>query len=53
MECVFVRGLAKRGLGRRAEAAADLQEALGLDRNHLWAQLELSDIETHDEVTAS
>jgi tetratricopeptide (TPR) repeat protein len=52
VECLFVRGLAKQGLGLRAEAAADLQEALGLDRNHLWAQLELSDNQMHDEVTA-
>jgi tetratricopeptide (TPR) repeat protein len=51
VECLFLRGLAELGLGHRSGAAADLEEALRLDRNHLWAQLELADIDARREVT--
>ncbi len=53
VECLFLRGLANLGLGRREEAAGDLREALRLDSNHLWAQLELAEIQASREVTAS
>jgi tetratricopeptide (TPR) repeat protein len=43
-ECLFLRGLAKLGLRRIAESAADFREALTLDPNHLWAQAELERI---------
>ena len=44
-ECLFLRGLAKLGLRRIEESAADFREALTLDVNHLWAQVELESIE--------
>jgi len=44
-ECLFLRGLAKLGLRRIEESAADFREALTLDANHLWAQAELERIE--------
>lgn len=54
VECLFARGLAKFGLGHSAGAAADLQEALRLDRNHLWARAELVEMETSvEEAVAS
>jgi tetratricopeptide (TPR) repeat protein len=53
IESLFLRGLAKLGLGQRAGATADLEEALRLDHNHLWAQLELADIEARREVITS
>jgi len=37
IECLFLRGLANRGLGRIAEAREDLRQALRLDPNHIWA----------------
>jgi len=40
-ECLFLRGLAKLGLQRMEESAADFREALTLDVNHMWAQAEL------------
>jgi tetratricopeptide (TPR) repeat protein len=40
-ECLFLRGLAKLGLRRIKESAADFREALTLDANHMWAQAEL------------
>jgi tetratricopeptide (TPR) repeat protein len=53
IECLFMRGLARLGLHRTAEAATDLSEALRLDRNHLWARTELGRIETRvEEVIA-
>ncbi len=44
-ECLFLRGLAKLGLRRIEESAADFREALTLDANHMWAQAELQRIE--------
>jgi tetratricopeptide (TPR) repeat protein len=44
-ECLFLRGLAKLGLRRIEESAADFREVLTLDANHLWAQAELERIE--------
>ncbi len=44
-ECLFLRGLAKLGLRRIEESAADFREALTLDANHMWAQAELERIE--------
>src|SRR5258707_9281911 len=44
-ECLFLRGLAKLGLRRVEESAADFREALTLDANHMWAQAELERIE--------
>jgi tetratricopeptide (TPR) repeat protein len=44
-ECLFLRGLAKLGLRRIEESAADFREALTLDPNHMWAQAELERIE--------
>ena len=41
IECLFLRGLANLGLGRQAEAAADLDRVLSMDRTHLFAHLEL------------
>lgn len=40
-ESLFVRALADLGLGNEAHAAEDLKKVLELDRNHLWARLEL------------
>jgi len=37
-ECLFLHGLANRGLGRMEEACEDYKQALLLDRNHVWAQ---------------
>ena len=48
VDCLFLRGLARLGLGMLTEGAADLRQVLALDRNHIWAQLELS----RAEVTA-
>jgi tetratricopeptide (TPR) repeat protein len=42
--CLFVRGLAQRGLGNQSEAIGDLRATLEIDGNHLWAQVELTDI---------
>jgi len=44
-ECFFLRGLAKLGLRRIEESAADFRQALTLDANHMWAQAELERIE--------
>jgi tetratricopeptide (TPR) repeat protein len=44
-ECLFLRGLAKLGLRRIEESAADFREALTLDANHMWAQAELERME--------
>jgi hypothetical protein len=44
-ECLYLSGLAKLGLRRIEESAAELREALALDVNHLWAQVELERIE--------
>jgi tetratricopeptide (TPR) repeat protein len=49
VECLFVRGLANLGLHRIAEATADLNEVIRLDRNHLWAKTELGEIEMRTE----
>jgi tetratricopeptide (TPR) repeat protein len=43
-ECLFLRGLAKLGLRRIEESAADFREALTLDVNHIWARAELERI---------
>jgi tetratricopeptide (TPR) repeat protein len=42
--CLFVRGLAQSGLGNQSESVSDLQESLAIDGNHLWAQVELTNI---------
>ena len=42
VECLFLRGLARLGLGMLSEGGVDLRQVLDLDRNHIWAQLELS-----------
>ena len=44
IECLFLRGMASKGLGHDREAADDLRALLELDRNHLWASVELSEI---------
>jgi tetratricopeptide (TPR) repeat protein len=41
IECRYLAGLAKLGLGREAEAADEFREVLNLDVNHLGAQTEL------------
>src|SRR5467141_271426 len=51
-ECLFLRGLAKLGLRRIEESAADFREALTLDANHMWAQAELERIEA-DQAASS
>jgi tetratricopeptide (TPR) repeat protein len=45
IHCLFLAGLAKLGLGRKEEAAADFREVLDLDINHMLAQTELESIE--------
>ncbi|MBV9085648.1 MAG: DUF5107 domain-containing protein [Acidobacteriaceae bacterium] len=52
IDCLFVRGLANLGLGYDGEAAGDLQKVLDLDRNHLWARVELARILTRAEQPA-
>ena len=42
VECLFLRGLARIGLGENGQGMADLRSALELDPNHLGAQFELS-----------
>ena len=44
-ECLFLSGLAKLGLRRIEESAADFREALTLDVNHMWARAELERME--------
>ncbi len=44
VHCLFLRGLAKLGLGQCNDASKDLGQALELDRNHLWAAYELGHI---------
>ena len=44
-ECLFLRGLAKLGLRRIEESAADFHEGLSLEVNHMWAPAELERIE--------
>jgi hypothetical protein len=34
IECLFLRGIVRLGLGRRAEADMDLRQVLAMDRNH-------------------
>ncbi len=41
VEHLVLRGFAQLGLGRYVEASADLGEALSLDRNHLFARMEM------------
>jgi tetratricopeptide (TPR) repeat protein len=41
IDCLYLAGLAKLGLDRKAEAATDFREVLNLDVNHLGAQTEL------------
>lgn len=41
---LYLAGLAKHGLGRIEEAAADLREVVALDVNHLWATIQLEDV---------
>jgi hypothetical protein len=41
VECLFLRGLAKQGLGQGADACEDYREVLRLDSNHIWAQEQL------------
>ncbi len=45
VECLFLRGLAKKGLDRLEEAELDFRAALALDRNHVWAADELRRLE--------
>jgi tetratricopeptide (TPR) repeat protein len=40
-EGLFLRGLARRGLGRNDEALDDFRVVLDLDVNHIWAHIEL------------
>lgn len=51
-ECLFLRGVAKLGLRRIEESAADFREALTLDASHMWAQAELERIEA-DQAASS
>jgi tetratricopeptide (TPR) repeat protein len=44
IRCLYLAGLAKRGLGRMKEAASDLREVLSLDANHLWAKVNLEEL---------
>jgi tetratricopeptide (TPR) repeat protein len=44
IHCRYLAGLAKLGLGRIDEAAADLRKVLALDINHLPAQTELESL---------
>ena len=44
IHCGYLAGLAKLGLGRTEEAAADLREVLALDINHQSAQTELESL---------
>jgi tetratricopeptide (TPR) repeat protein len=39
-ECLFLRALARTGLGNQTEAAADLQELHAIDGNHFLARVE-------------
>ena len=41
IECLFLRGIVRLGLGRPAEAAIDLRQVLAMDRNHFFARFEL------------
>jgi tetratricopeptide (TPR) repeat protein len=41
IECLFLRGIVRLGLGRPAEAAVDLRQVLAMDRNHFFARFEL------------
>jgi tetratricopeptide (TPR) repeat protein len=52
IECFYLRGLAKLGLGRVEESGADLREAVALDANHLWARAELERMEPLRSVKA-
>jgi tetratricopeptide (TPR) repeat protein len=53
IECLFLRGLANQGLGRIAEARADYQQALHLDRNQIWAQEALREVGEGRPLTVS
>jgi tetratricopeptide (TPR) repeat protein len=44
INCLYLAGLAKHGLGRMEEAADDLREVVTLDVNHLWATIQLEDL---------
>jgi tetratricopeptide (TPR) repeat protein len=52
-ECLFLRGLANLGLGYPSDAAEDLRQVIELDRNHLFAKLELDRINGRLEKTPS
>ncbi|HZU28229.1 MAG TPA: hypothetical protein VFA04_22055, partial [Bryobacteraceae bacterium] len=41
IDCLFLRGIARLGLGHTEAGETDLKEVLALDRNHLFARLEL------------
>jgi tetratricopeptide (TPR) repeat protein len=41
IEGLFLRGLARRGLGHNEEAMEDFRTVLDLDVNHIWAHIEL------------
>jgi tetratricopeptide (TPR) repeat protein len=41
IECLYLAGLAKHGLGRVAEARHDFESTLALDPSHMGAQLQL------------
>ncbi len=41
IECLFLRGVARLGLGRQMDGEADLRHVLALDQNHMLARLEL------------
>jgi tetratricopeptide (TPR) repeat protein len=46
VECLYLMGLARLGLGRTEQACADFRSVLALDSNHLDAQTELRRLET-------
>jgi tetratricopeptide (TPR) repeat protein len=52
IECLFQRGLAMIGLGRTADASADLRAVLARDPSHFGANIELSRIQGTVEALA-
>jgi tetratricopeptide (TPR) repeat protein len=51
-ECLFVLGLAQLGLGNETEAVTNLRKALEIDRNHLWARVEIEHIIAQEDERA-
>jgi len=54
IDSLFLRALASLGLGNLERAVEDLRRTLELDKNHLWARVELTyALENRREETVS